>query len=110
MNRTDGAHLSDEQRYALSSRKKEQEWEALCCRCGACCGAFEDPCQHLQKTASGTFICGIYEERFGVQRSVGGREFRCVPIRTILDKYWTHDCLCAYKKQLKSIKGPGCES
>ncbi|MDD5347958.1 MAG: hypothetical protein PHT59_05030, partial [Candidatus Omnitrophica bacterium] len=73
--------------------RKEQEWEACCTRCGACCGAFEDPCVHLGTDAQGNRFCRIYAERLGPQHSIGGRHFVCVPIRRVLHSRWKNDRL-----------------
>jgi hypothetical protein len=74
----------------------------MCIRCGACCGAFEDPCSRLVREQDGTYRCDAYEIRLGLQRSVSGKKFRCVPIRKVLHKSWSHDHLCAYKKFMHS--------
>ena len=89
--------------YEAYMLKKEQEWEALCKHCGACCGAFEDPCEHLIKTPSGDYICDIYDKRYGLHSSRGGIKFRCVPVRTILNRHWKNDHLCVYKARLKPV-------
>ena len=62
-------------------RKKEAEFEAICIRCGECCGSADDPCRNLVKQKSGGFICKAYENRFGPQKTVSGAEFMCVSIR-----------------------------
>ena len=81
---------------------KETEWESLCLRCGACCGAPEDPCVHLSKDDQGGFICAVYRSRFGLHQSQSGKFFKCVPIRDIMHKHWQNDHQCAYKKRLRS--------
>jgi hypothetical protein len=78
--------------------KKEKEWEDLCLRCGACCGAFDDPCIHLKKNKNNKFYCDIYPERFGIRKTVSGQLFRCVPIKQILHTHWIKDYQCPYKK------------
>ncbi|MDD4294848.1 MAG: hypothetical protein PHP69_04985 [Candidatus Omnitrophica bacterium] len=87
--------------YNKAFQKNEKEWEALCIRCGGCCGAFDDPCKHLRKGSDGKFFCEIYDHRFGVRESVKGEKFDCVHITKILDVPWKNDHLCVYKKLKK---------
>jgi len=83
--------------------EKFKEYENLCKRCGACCGLFEkDPCIYLKEEKEGRYFCKVYENRLGIQRSISGREFICVPIRNILHKSWPGSFNCAYKKALSS--------
>ncbi len=89
---------SDYENYMI---QKEQEWEALCRRCGSCCGAFEDPCENLAWTQEGQSYCIDYDNRFGLHKSKAGKEFQCVPIRNVLDKNWKNDYLCVYKEMVK---------
>lgn len=79
---------------------KTAEWEAKCTNCGACCGALEDPCEHLRKDPAGWYFCEIYHQRFGEHRTVSGKAVRCVPIREKLAKghSWPGDEHCGYKK------------
>jgi uncharacterized cysteine cluster protein YcgN (CxxCxxCC family) len=78
--------------------KKEREWENLCLRCGACCGALDDPCIHLKKNKNDKSYCDIYPERFGIRKTIGGEIFKCVPIKQLLRLHWKNDYLCPYKK------------
>lgn len=78
--------------------KKELDWESLCCRCGGCCGAFDDPCTHLKMESDGIFFCDSYETRFGPQTTVSGQRFECVPIKKLLRTYWPQWNKCSYKK------------
>jgi uncharacterized cysteine cluster protein YcgN (CxxCxxCC family) len=90
---------SDEQKFQALQLKQLEEWESLCGRCGNCCGLGEgDPCEHLRCDASGKYLCSIYEHRFGLRKSISGREFMCVPIRNILHQSWAGDSCCGYKK------------
>jgi len=82
---------------------KEKEWENLCIRCGACCGAYDDPCQHLKKDSKGKYYCEIYSQRLGVRKTVSGELFQCVMINEIIDTYWKNDYLCVYKKKALNI-------
>jgi len=87
--------------YEERLKAQRQEYESLCLRCGACCGAFEvDSCSHLEQDESRKYLCDIYENRLGIQKTKGGRDFMCVPIRSILFKHWLGSWRCAYKKVL----------
>ncbi len=89
----------DQERYELLARKQQQEWEALCTCCGACCGIVEgDPCEYLLKSDMGKYTCAIYENRFGLHKTTSGKEFKCVPIRDILHQSWMGDQYCGYKQ------------
>ena len=93
---------SDDNRYQKLQAEQLEEWESLCTRCGACCGALDgDPCEHLIELPDGKYSCSIYNHRFGLHKTRSGRPFRCVPIRKILHKSWPGDECCAYKKLLK---------
>jgi len=95
---------SDFARYQEYWDGKEEDMENLCARCGACCGAFDgDPCSQLQTMPDGTYLCRIYRDRFGVQKTVQGKEITCVPIRTILHASWKYKSSCAYIKRLKGV-------
>ncbi|MBF0387650.1 MAG: hypothetical protein HQL20_07320 [Candidatus Omnitrophica bacterium] len=76
---------------------KQSEWEARCHNCGACCGAFEDPCEHLHIGREGASTCLVYEQRLGPQRTVSGQIFNCVNIREKSGQSWPGDHHCAYK-------------
>ena len=82
--------------------QKELQWERLCVRCGACCGAYDDPCQHLKKDSQGAYYCKIYPQRFGTRRTTNGESFDCVHIREIMHTHWKNDHLCIYKKYTKT--------
>ncbi len=90
--------MSDENRYKILQQKQDEEWEALCKCCGACCGVVEgDSCEHLEQVSGSKYRCNIYENRFGVHKTQNGREMKCVPIRNILHESWPGDQKCAYK-------------
>ena len=76
---------------------EEKKHEQQCARCGACCGAHDDPCKHLSLDKNSKYYCHIYDWRFGLRETVGGEKFNCVNIREILDTSWTKDYLCRYK-------------
>jgi len=90
---------SDEAKYHQWQDQKLEEWEELCQSCGACCGVFDkDPCEHLREVNIGRYVCRIYENRFGLHKTLSGRSFKCVPIREILHKSWPGDQECRYKR------------
>ena len=93
--------MLDEVRYQNSLKRKEEEWESLCIRCGGCCGAYDDPCRHLKKDNQGKFYCNIYSERFGSRKTISGEDFNCVFVKEIINTRWRNDHLCIYKKYLK---------
>ena len=91
---------SDQNQYDQWQQQELVKWEAKCGRCGACCGAFDgDPCEHLRKDASRKYFCSIYENRFGVHKTLSGKDINCVPIRQILHNSWPGDTCCGYKKK-----------
>jgi hypothetical protein len=92
-----------EDRYIRYQKEKLIEYENLCKRCGACCGVFDnDPCINLKEEVKGKYFCAIYENKLGVQNSISGKEFICVPIWDILHKSWSGSFNCAYKKTILS--------
>ena len=89
-------------------KKKENpdiiNFEDICVRCGACCGAYDgDPCEHLKKNGDGTYYCEDYENRLGTHYTIHKVKIECVSIKKKLqlDESWIGDELCAYKKLLK---------
>ena len=75
----------DEQAYEKVLADRDNTHEALCRRCGQCCGAVgEDPCSQLQKLPDGAYSCKIYEKRYGLQKTLSGRYFMCVAIRDVI--------------------------
>ena len=91
---------SDDLIYYGMLEQQKIEWEAACLHCGACCGVAEgDPCEHLVKSGENKYSCSIYDNRFGVHKTVKGRTFNCVPIRNILHESWAGDDCCGYKKK-----------
>ncbi len=87
----------DEQAYHTWLATRQQDAEALCRHCGACCGALEDPCAHLVMS-DGHSSCSIYADRFGLRKTVAGRPFTCVPVREKLGASWPGDERCGYKR------------
>lgn len=92
---------SQEEKYQGCLAAQERDWEKKCLRCGACCGAYEDPCRELEKDGEGKYSCRIYSRRYGARETVGGKKFRCMPLRDIIHMCWDHDQFCAYKKDIK---------
>ena len=90
----------DDVRYERVQQDTVMAWEALCHRCGACCGIEEgDPCEHLVQTGRGVYACAIYEQRFGIHKTINGSMTRCVPIRAILYTAWPGRQQCGYVKE-----------
>lgn len=72
---------------ALEQKQAEElaRYESLCKCCGVCCGAKDnDPCIHLKEKDAGRYYCDTYDNRFGLQKTVGGKEFTCVMIRDVI--------------------------
>jgi len=90
-----------EKDYLKCLESKHYYWENLCLRCGGCCGAYDDPCQHLQLKGNKEYCCDIYDKRFGTQVTVTGEEFDCVYVKQIFHTHWKNDHLCIYKKLQK---------
>jgi len=87
-------------------RKKDDQFEAVCQRCGACCGAFDgDSCLHLKKGRDGRYYCNTYETRLGKQTTVTGKSFECVPIKDVLRYSYTREQKCAYLEKGKPASG-----
>ena len=77
--------MAGESDYIRRQKKEELHYEALCKRCGTCCGAEgKDPCRNLRKDEKGTYYCEVYDHRIGQQVTVSGNTFTCVPIRDVL--------------------------
>ena len=80
----------------------DQEFEDICIRCGARCGAYDgDPCEHLRQDRNGQYYCEIYHTRKGTHYTVMGLEMDCVSIITKLKTSWIGDKYCSYKNMLK---------
>jgi hypothetical protein len=77
---------------------REREWESRCLNCGACCGAGEDPCEHLRQDRTGKYFCDTYKHRLGAHRTIAGVEMVCVPVRQKLKGTWPGDERCGYKQ------------
>lgn len=76
----------EREKYYKSLEKGDSDFEAICKRCGECCGASDDPCVNLTKIGENHFICIAYERRLGPQKTVSGSLFNCVPIREHIAK------------------------
>lgn len=88
----------EDARY-LEKQEEAQAWhEALCRRCGYCCGLDDnDPCRHLTKCQEGNYSCAVYGRRLGHHHTVSGKLFSCVPIREWL-RSESSGSSCAYAK------------
>jgi hypothetical protein len=75
---------ADDMAYACSQLKVSADYEALCKRCGKCCGLETDPCTNLKRDLSGKCYCAVYDSRLGSQATVSGRIFTCVQIREVV--------------------------
>lgn len=95
--------MGDLAKYRKFQKQNFEKWEAMCGNCGACCGALDDPCEHLRKKACGGYYCDIYDKRYGMRKTVSGKKFKCVNIREILHERWKGDECCGYKKELGLI-------
>lgn len=74
----------DESAYLLKQEEDQKKYEALCRRCGACCGALDgDPCEQLNRDESGKYFCSVYDHRIGMHKTISGVKFACVPIRDL---------------------------
>jgi len=97
--------MNDEASYELYLKKAAEYHESLFKRCCACCGLFEkDPCIELVRGADGRYYCRIYEDRFGLRRTVHGNEFLCVSVRNVISGSWVGSYQCAYKKHLTGLR------
>jgi hypothetical protein len=90
---------NDLEKYNYFQTQQYVKWENACRRCGACCGKNDgDPCEHLVVKNPGQTFCGIYEQRFGLRKTISGQYFQCVPLRQILHDSWPGDWSCVYKR------------
>ncbi len=86
----------EEHKYSDHATQQEKAFEAICKRCGECCGALDNPCRNLRKQADGKYVCAEYESRLGSQKTMSGFIFKCVSIR----EHIKNDTLrpgCAYR-------------
>ncbi len=97
----------EDRQYLECQEKQEAEYEALCKRCGACCGIKDgDPCVELIAEPDGVhYRCRIYESRLGKRKTVSGKEFTCVELRDILGKSWEGHPECAYVQAMNGKTG-----
>jgi len=71
----------DSTRYINRLAEKDVEFEAVCKRCGECCGSLDDPCSSLLKMPDGKYFCKDYDTRFGPKHTRSKKTFNCVSIR-----------------------------
>ena len=95
--------VKKESDYYKVLEQNDKEWEDLCIRCGGCCGAFDDPCLYLKKDKDSKTYCEIYAYRLGIQKTVKGEEFKCVPVKEIIYTHWKNDHLCSCKRRLRGF-------
>ncbi len=87
--------MTDDKLYTKKQDEWRAEFEALCKRCGKCCGIEQDPCSNLVISPDGRYTCKIYEDRLGPQKTVSGKAFTCVPINEVINKGMPHSS-CGY--------------
>lgn len=86
----------EDNEYLERQKRESESYESLCRCCGVCCGSRDnDPCAHLVRRDDGKYNCAIYNARFGVQKTVSGKEFTCVPIRDVIN-FGVHYEGCGY--------------
>jgi hypothetical protein len=87
---------TDDRSYADKMDAQEERHEALCRRCGICCGATgEDPCESLVRSSDGRYTCAVYTDRLGPRTTRRGAIFACVTIRDV-HKHGVYYPDCAY--------------
>ena len=93
-------------------RKKSvrREWESFCnCESGCrtqCCYFEGEPCENLDiyKPSLNAGRCRIYETRFGMRRTTGGKIFRCATMAEKLLVEGAPNRYCGYS-HITSIEG-----
>lgn len=91
----------ENEQYQKKMEAQEADHEALCRRCGECCGASgSDPCSRLSPTDDGHFLCTAYADRLGPQKTRSGVIFTCVTIRDV-HKHGVYYNDCAYNKGVR---------
>jgi hypothetical protein len=92
---------AENEQYQKKLETREIDHEALCRRCGECCGAHgSDPCARLSPAEGGRFICTAYDGRLGPQMTRSGVIFTCVTIRDV-HKHGVYYNACAYNMGAK---------
>jgi len=93
--------MTESERYDRWVSFKASAWESQCTRCGACCGALDDPCENLRKDQDGRFYCAHYDKRLGPWHTVSGQPLTCVPVREKIAQghSWPGDEHCGYKQK-----------
>lgn len=89
-------YTMENEAYIQRQDEELAAYEAVCTCCGICCGAQDnDPCVHLKSRDDGKYYCDTYVNRFGLQKTISGKEFTCVMIRDVL-KFGVHYEGCGY--------------
>lgn len=82
----------DNRAYEKHMSTELLRYESVCRHCGTCCGAGNDPCEHLSFD-DGRSFCKVYENRLGPQKTVSGKFFTCVMIRhNIKTGFYSQEC------------------
>lgn len=72
------------------------KYEAMCVQCGQCCGSSgSDSCANLVALENGKYACRTYDTRLGIQKTLKGNIFTCVPIKDSIQKGF-YSLKCAY--------------
>ena len=71
----------DNSLYQKHLKEELVKYESICKRCGVCCGTSNDPCSNLAYNGDGKYSCRVYDTRLGIQKTVSGKIFTCVPIK-----------------------------
>lgn len=75
----------DDISYFKKLEYQNESYEALCRRCGVCCGITSgDPCSNLVRSGDNAYMCKVYDKRHGLQYSASGAMFACVNIRDVI--------------------------
>lgn len=75
----------EEEKYKLYQEEQFRRYEERCKHCGKCCGSQDgDPCANLVTGNNGEYLCRVYENRLGQQKTKSGKIFYCVPIKQVI--------------------------
>jgi len=71
----------DNEAYEKHMEQQFVKYDSACRRCGECCRAGNDPCANLTPEGDGKYACRIYNNRLGLQKTISGKTFSCIPIK-----------------------------